>query len=309
LWQPSGATTSCITVTLAATTTYTINVTDNSNNNTTATWTVNVNPIPLVGFNASRYAGCTTLCTQFYNTTTLSRGSILSYTWTFGDGDTVKSKSPIYCYTKGGNYDVTLTVTSDSGCTSTLKRFNLIAAYPHPVAAFSVSPQFATIIDPTIQFTDKTQDQYNVSTWSWSFGDQADSTSQEQNPVHTYQDTGSFCATLAVMDIHGCRDTTTGCLVISPVFTLYIPSAFSPNGDRKNDIFQPKGQYLQSFEMYIFDRWGTEVYHTTDITQGWNGSINGGSTIVPEGTYIYKISVTDIQYNPHTYTGNIYVIK
>jgi len=111
------------------------------------------------------------------------------------------------------------------------------------------------------------------------------------------------------MDSHGCTDTATNCLVINPVFTLYIPSGFSPNGDGKNDVFQPVGKFIKSFEMYIFDRWGMQVYHTTDITKGWNGSVKGGSSIAQEDSYEYKISVTDSQNKEHSYTGQINLIK
>jgi len=61
--------------------------------------------------------------------------------------------------------------------------------------------------------------------------------------------------------------------------------------------------------MYIFDRWGMQLYHTTDIAKGWNGTIGGGTTIAQEDTYVYKISVTDSQGKQHTYTGNVSIIK
>ena len=71
----------------------------------------------------------------------------------------------------------------------------------------------------------------------------------------------------------------------------------------------PVGKYIKSFEMYIFDRWGMQLYHTTDITKGWNGSVNGGSNVAQEDTYIYKIQVIDSQGNAHSYTGNVSIIK
>jgi len=113
---------------------------------------------------------------------------------------------------------------------------------------------------------------------------------------------------MIAMDEHGCADTATNCFVIEPDYQLYIPSAFSPNGDSKNPTFQPKGQYIKSFEMYIFDRWGMQVYHTTDITKGWDGSVGGGN-ISQEDTYIYKIQVTDAQKHEHAYVGSINVLK
>jgi gliding motility-associated-like protein len=61
--------------------------------------------------------------------------------------------------------------------------------------------------------------------------------------------------------------------------------------------------------MYIFDRWGMQLYHTTDITKGWNGTVGGGSTVAQEDTYEYKIKVTDAQNKEHAYVGNVTLIK
>jgi len=88
------------------------------------------------------------------------------------------------------------------------------------------------------------------------FGDRSDSSSNQQNPTHTYHDTGMYCVNLTVMSREGCTDTTTNCLIIEPDFKLYIPSAFTPNQDGRNETFQPVGQYVKNFEMYIFNRWG-----------------------------------------------------
>jgi len=309
LWLPGNQTTPCITVSPNSTSTYTLSVSDNCGTTATITTTVRINPSPAVDFSADLYQGCAPLCVQFRNTTTISQGGLTQYVWTFGNGDTLQSQSPIYCYANAGTYNVGLTVVSDSGCSSTLSKANMITAYSHPSAGFTVSPQNADILAPTIQFTDKSKDINNVLYWSWSFGDASDSISKLQNPSHTYQDTGRYCANLVVMDSHGCTDTATNCLVINPVFTLYIPSGFSPNGDGKNDVFQPVGKFIKSFEMYIFDRWGMQVYHTTDITKGWNGSVKGGSSIAQEDSYEYKISVTDSQNKEHSYTGQINLIK
>jgi gliding motility-associated-like protein len=307
-WLPGGASVPCITVSPSATTTYTLSVRDNCGVTTTASTSVNINPYPAVGMLADVYQGCTPLCIQFRSTTT-NAGNTAQYIWSVGNNDTLQAQSPIYCYKTSGNYDITLTVTSDSGCSATLKKVDLITVYSSPKVAFTLSPQPADILDPTIQFTDKTADQYGVSEWFWNFGDGSDSNSTAANPSHTYKDTGSYCATLIAMDGHGCVDTATNCLVIDPVYEFYIPSAFSPNGDGKNETFQPKGQYIKSFEMYIFDRWGMKLYHTTDITKGWNGTVGSGSTVAQEETYIYKIFITDSRNKQHSYVGNVTLLK
>jgi gliding motility-associated-like protein len=130
-----------------------------------------------------------------------------------------------------------------------------------------------------------------------------------RNPIHTYIDTGAFCPQLVVVNDKGCIDTTTQCLEVEPLFSLYIPNAFSPNGDGLNDIFVPKGDYLKNFEMYIFDRWGQELFHSTDISNGWNGTVKGGNIICQEDSYVYKITVTDWHNKVHSYIGEFMLLK
>ncbi len=105
----------------------------------------------------------------------------------------------------------------------------MINVYSFPVAAFDFGPQPATIVDPTISFSDKSTDAYGIATWLWDFNDPlSDKTSNMQNPAHTYGDTGTFCATLTITNIHGCTDSVTECLVISSDYTLYVPNSLLP---------------------------------------------------------------------------------
>ena len=309
VWQPGNLSGANITVSPSVSTCYTVTATDNCGSTASAIACVTVNPLPKIAFSADLYQGCAPLCIQFRDKTTITAGSVQSFVWTFGNGDTSHSRNPVYCYSTAGNYAISLTVTSDSGCSSTLSKLNVINVYGRPNAAFSISPQPATIITPTIQFTDQTNSQYPIQYYWWTFGENGDTINFQKNPIHTYSDTGEYCARLIVMDIHGCTDTANNCLVIDPVFNLYIPDAFSPNGDGKNEVFQPVGQYIKNFEMYIFDRWGMQLFHTNDIQKGWKGTVKGGSAIAQEDTYVYKIYIIDSKNKSHSYVGNVTILK
>lgn len=310
LWQPGGSTSQSITVISSTTTVYTVSLT-NSCGTDSKTVTVTVLPTPNPSFEANLPAGCAPMCIQFKDMSTISGGSITQFGWVFGNGDTTNTESPAYCYPNPGVYSVRLTVVSDSGCSATLNIKNMITVYSRPVANFVASPQPTTIIAPTIQFTNNSTDIYGIAYQSWNFGDNADSLSKStlQNPTHTYSDTGTFCVKLQVMNLRGCRDTATDCIVIDPIFGLYIPSAFSPNGDGKNETFTAKGSDIKTFEMYIFDRWGMQLFHSNDINNGWNGKVKGDALICQEGTYVYVIHVTDSKNKMHSYTGNVNLIK
>ncbi len=309
IWTPGNNTTQTISVNPTVTTTYTVQVTDACGQSVSNAVTVTVNPAPSVSFSADPMAGCAPLCVQFRDLSTIPSEKINQWRWNFGDGDSSIGRDPIHCYQTTGSYSVDLTAISDSGCSSTLQIVNLITVYPSPIAAFSYSPQPINITEPVVQFTDNSSSKYPLIYWNWSFGDGADSTSSLENPTHQYGDTGTYCATLVIMDEHGCVDSSTYCLVVNPLFTLYIPDAFSPNGDGLNDVFMPKGSYIKDYEMYIFDRWGMKLFYTNNIMNGWDGTVHGGSTISQEDTYIYQINVTDTQGNKHSYNGKVTLIK
>ena len=61
--------------------------------------------------------------------------------------------------------------------------------------------------------------------------------------------------------------------------------------------------------MYVFDRWGMELFHSTSINHGWNGTVAGGNVISQEDVYVYKITATDWSNTQHSYVGNITLIK
>lgn len=89
---------------------------------------------------------------------------------------------------------------------------------------------------------------------------------------------------------------------------IFVPNAFSPNGDGANNEFMPKGLFWNQFEMTIFDRWGGVVYNTTDKdARGWNGDANGQPA--QAGYYTYRIRITDTKGQPYERTGRFLLIR
>lgn len=88
---------------------------------------------------------------------------------------------------------------------------------------------------------------------------------------------------------------------------FYIPSAFSPNGDGRNDRFNYIASPLTSGEMYIYDRWGRKVFSSTQPTYGWDGNINGNEGEI--GVYVYLIRITYTDGTEEVKKGNITLIR
>ncbi len=95
---------------------------------------------------------------------------------------------------------------------------------------------------------------------------------------------------------------------------VYIPNAFSPNGDGINDLFMPASNCsFQDYEMRIFDRWGTLIYQTKNASDGWDGNYRGEEA---ESTaYVYYIRYQAVptdtlnQTFPEIATGNFALLR
>jgi gliding motility-associated-like protein len=88
---------------------------------------------------------------------------------------------------------------------------------------------------------------------------------------------------------------------------LFYPTAFTPNGDNLNDIFNVFGQFITSFEMKIFNRWGEMMYATDDLDKGWDGLYKG--TLMPEGTYVFRASIKDQAGRTFDRSGTIVLLR
>lgn len=106
-----------------------------------------------------------------------------------------------------------------------------------------------------------------------------------------------------------CTDTIVRKVYVSDVFTIFIPNAFTPNGDGVNDYFTFDGVGIESFEAEIFNRWGERIFRWNESSpvQGWDGTNSGQPSKMD--AYIYKIRVRDISGQSHFYTAQFSLIR
>ncbi len=122
-------------------------------------------------------------------------GHIDSWEWDFGDETTSTDQNPIHTYAAPGNYPVTLTVTGPCGTLTETKMDFVVIPIP-PVANFTTTPSDAKRCAPlTVEFTDVSTG--TITSWEWDFGDNSTSTEQAP-PAHTYQDPGTYTASLKI---------------------------------------------------------------------------------------------------------------
>jgi gliding motility-associated-like protein len=70
-------------------------------------------------------------------------------------------------------------------------------------------------------------------------------------------------------------------------YSLFIPNTFTPNGNSLNEVFYAYGNNIVSFQMFVFDRWGLQVFESNDINHGWNGVYK--SHDAQQDVYVWKI--------------------
>ncbi len=167
---------------------------------------ITVQAAPSVNFSASSLSGCYPLPVQFTNASTAGSGTITSYLWDFGDGNSSAADNPIHIYTAAGTYNVSLQVFNSNGCTKTLTRTNYISITNGVSAVFTNSTPTSCSPPETITFQNQSTGTGTLS-YQWNFGDGG--TSSVANPSHIYNATGSYTIQLIVQSSNGCRDTAT----------------------------------------------------------------------------------------------------
>ncbi|MGB3946523.1 MAG: PKD domain-containing protein [Bacteroidia bacterium] len=304
VWS-NGATTTSITESPSADETYTVTGTSNGCTGT-ATATITITASPEVTFIANKTSDCEPFCVSF---TSNSSSTITNWSWNFGDNQSSDIATPEHCFNNVGAYTVSLSATANNGCVTTVVYPNFINLEAKPVADFLI-PLPVTSIDAEVVFTNTST---GAELWNWNFGDTLNpdnNTSDIANPAHSYTDAGTYCVTLVASTNSGCKDTSFQCFEIDPQFTFYIPNAFTPNNDGKNDEFYGAGSSIMEYELSIHDRWGKEVFHTTNIDEKWDGKMNKGNReICQQDTYIYIFTIRDKNKEMHQYSGSVSLIR
>lgn len=90
---------------------------------------------------------------------------------------------------------------------------------------------------------------------------------------------------------------------------LYLPTAFSPNEDGMNDIFEAKGRYIVEFNLEIYDRWGNVIFESQDMNTGWNGTTSDGISLAQAGNYGFKIYGLDAAGNKFEKIGSVKLVR
>jgi len=274
---------------------YNVTVTDFNGCTITQQFNI-VQPLPL----DLTIANATDTCEKSVGTATVSSfGGTAPYAYLWSK-DSVNTQ--VITGLKLGTYDVK--VTDSHGCRDSIHTY--VSNIPSPVAIFTERVNPDGILDPVVAFDNSSR---NSSIYNWNFGDGNFST--DENPVHTFALEGSYIVTLISSNIYSCADTVKDTVIINPVFTFYIPDAFTPNGNGINDTFGPEseGYKIDSYSMIIYDRWGEVVFRAMDLHDRWDGNFHHNNTPAPKGVYVYRFDVKEFNGFKRKYVGQVTLLR
>lgn len=246
-------------------------------------------------FQASDTAICKNTCINFSD---LSIGSPTSWQWSFQGATpaTASVENPLnICFAVPGTYTTTLII-SDGTYSDTITK--TITVFPGPVANAGPDVSVETGSSVTLNAT-------GGGTYLWSPATGLSCTAC-QSPVATPGASTNYFVT--VTDSNGCTSTDAMSISIEmKCGNVFVPTAFSPNGDSENDVLYVMGNCITSMEFAVFDRWGEKVFSTTDQSLGWDGKRHGKE--LDTGVFVYYLKGTLQNGTDVSLKGNISLIK
>ncbi len=262
---------------------------------------VEVAPDPVADFIAEDV--CLNEATVFQNTSFVDQGSLLKVHWDFGDNTKdLQEFNPAHVYRKTGTFPVYLSVESDAGCRAYLVKS--VKVKDIPKASFDILKYKYEDNKTVFQFNELKQEA-NMQ-YDWLINKMPAGTGPRL--YYGFSDTGWQQVDLLVTNTEGCTATQSKAFFVMPPFEMRFPTAFTPNGDGLNDFFGPIDvSFTSEFEMVVLNKWGIEVYRTTNTFGQWDGKFKGEPAM--NDYYVYLVKVKDLEGVEHTYEGGFMLIR
>ncbi len=226
------------------------------------------------------------------------------YNWQFEAGASGKGQTGIHQFKSAGHQEIRLIVSNPAGCKDTT--FADVKLSPQPKADFAFlepdTPTAYTLNQDKLAIDNRSE---KAQHYKWNFGDGDES--RQANPRHIYQGVGEYPVTLVAEGKNGCADSLEKLVEVKATPHLYIPTAFSPDGDGLNDQFSVEATNVKDFEIKIYNRWGEQVYKSTKTNFQWDGTYKGEQVQV--GTYMYIATGRSIDGQFMKQSGKLTVVK
>ena len=242
-------------------------------------------------------------------------------------GDTVVLKSPAipgltYAWSGPGNFSAegpfvsfkiqspaqagTYSLTAfDLHCSSEPALLSIPAVLDTPMAAFTSSLPFPSKVNAPTEVNFRNES-VRANTYFWDFGDGTSST--QTSPSHIYRKPGRYQVKLIAFRDQVCRSSVAkGEYEVLNSNVIAVPPLITPNGDGINDRFVVSLASVTSYQIEIFNRWGSIVYTSKNIFEDWDGTYHGQP--LPAGAYFYVIQAFDKDRQPIRKSGSVTLLR
>jgi gliding motility-associated-like protein len=211
-------------------------------------------------------------------------GTVTQWRWVFGDGSTALTQNAQHAYSANGTYKVKLYATAANGCYSDSLTKDIVI---YSTNVFAGNDTIAAAGQPV---------QLNATgglSYSWTPATPLNNPNIA-NPVAILNATQTF--TVRAFTPEGCESFDDVTVNIYKGPDIYLPTAFTPNGDGRNDLFRGTPVGIKQFNyLRVFNRWGQLIFATSDYNRGWDGTWKGQAQ--PGGVYVITANGIDFRGN------------
>jgi len=209
--------------------------------------------------------------------------SVNRWNWVF-DESLSAEQNPVIRYSTSGTKNAKLIVSNDH-CTDTA---SLSFDLPSRINAAFIAPEIICAADPAAVTNMSTG---NIASYRWNFGEGTTSASPQPEPFKYPFGSGEkkYTISLEVTDDKGCTDVANANIVVVGNCNIAVPSAFTPNGDGRNDELYPSNAFNADNLLFrVYNRFGQVVFETRDWRRKWDGRLKGQPA--PSGVYIWTLN-------------------
>ncbi len=264
---------------------------------------INVYMPPMVTVTGAGTVGCDVVNVVFQFDMLDYEWAITDYNWDI-DSENYADLNPMIEFEGSGNVNAVLNLTFENGCTFSFSDLIGLTVYDGPDADFYYNPDTAIQAELT-EFIDISKG--NPEYWEWYM--EGNFFSNEERPTWVFEETGEYEVMEIIIDYNGCTDTVIHTVVVIGDFLIYVPNAFTPDGNSFNNDFKPimTNVMPDGYEFLIFNRWGEMIYETKNIQDSWDGSYAGN--LVQDDVYVWKILLRDNRAQRHEFVGHVTVLR
>lgn len=204
-----------------------------------------------------------------------------------------------FTFSSIGNYPVTHIVQDTNNCADTVTKMAIVKPTPRPIISWA---PFRLNDGPVFSYTFTAEPQ-GMTEYKWTFDEAGIMNGMQVFPsFNSTKD--SLKAQLRITSGNGCKADTTIFFNIAGITGFYFPNAITVNNDGLNESFGIAGpEFIKSYDLQIYNKWGERVFHTTDPYKQW----------IPEkaipGQYVYYCKVFDVYNRPKEVKGTVMLIK